>query len=239
VLEIAINARRGSFHLEIECKVAAGWTVIFGPSGAGKTTLLRLLAGLDRWSTSEQLQGRVAFGSEVLSDTAQGLWRPPGRRLIAFVTQQPALFPHLTAAENIAYGLRPLDPARRMARVKEMLQLVDATDLAMRRPRNLSGGQAQRIALARALATEPRLLLLDEPFSALDGVASDALLERLQAWLKESGVQTVLATHDVSDALATGAEVLLLREGRLIAQGPAVDVLAGERIRLLDRLRPT
>ena len=101
-----------------------------------------------------------------------------------------------------------------------MLELVGATDLAIRRPQDLSGGQAQRVALARALAPAPRLLLLDEPFSALDGVASDALLVRLQSWLRENNVQTVLATHDVTDALATGAEVLLLREGRLVALGP-------------------
>ncbi|MFZ1941109.1 MAG: ATP-binding cassette domain-containing protein [Terracidiphilus sp.] len=238
MLELALSARRGSFHLQVDCRLAAEWTVIFGPSGAGKTTLLRLLAGLDRRRASEQIQGYVKFDSEMLTETSQALWRAPGRRQIAFVTQQPALFPHLTAAENVAYGLRPLDPAKRAARVNEMLELVDATDLASRRPGDLSGGQAQRIALARALATHPRLLLLDEPFSALDGVASDALLERLKGWLKGRGVQAVLATHDVSDALVTGAEVLLLREGRLAAQGPAAEVLADERERLLGRLGP-
>jgi ABC-type sulfate/molybdate transport systems ATPase subunit len=118
-----------------------------------------------------------------------------------------------------------------------MLSLVGATDLATRRPQDLSGGQAQRVALARALAPGPRLLLLDEPFSALDGVASDALLIRLQQWLRENHVQAVLATHDVSDALATSAEVLLLREGRRAALGPAADVLAAERQRIAQRLK--
>lgn len=237
MLEFAFNARRGSFHLELECKLAGAWTVIFGPSGAGKTTLLRLLAGLDRSRNGGRVEGRVVFNGERIADTAQSLWRVPGRRKIAFVTQQPALFPHLTAAENVAYGLHSLDRASRAERVKEMLKLVGAGELAGRRPQDLSGGQAQRIALARALATRPGLLLLDEPFSALDGVASDALLERLQEWLRQNNVQAVLATHDVSDALSTGAEVLLLREGRLTAQGPAAEVLAGERNRLLDRLR--
>jgi len=152
------------------------------------------------------------------------------------VAQQPALFPHLSAAANIAYGLRHLERAGRARRVEEMLELVDATELASRRPQELSGGQAQRVALARTLAPQPRLLLLDEPFSALDGTASDALLERLWEWVRANGVQTVLATHDVSDALAIGAEVLLLREGRQVAQGAAADVLAGERKRLLGRL---
>jgi ABC-type sulfate/molybdate transport systems ATPase subunit len=238
VLEFAFNARRGSFHLEVECKFTTSWTVIFGPSGAGKTTLLRLLAGLDRARNGGPADGLVVLNGEALTDSRQGLWRPPGQRQIAFVTQQTALFPHLTAAENVAYGLRVLARSERVARVNEMLELVDATDLVSLRPGDLSGGQAQRIALARALATDPRLLLLDEPFSALDGVASDALLQRLQTWLRERKVQAVLATHDVSDALATGAEVLLLREGRFAAQGPAEEVLAGERLRLLGRLRP-
>jgi ABC-type sulfate/molybdate transport systems ATPase subunit len=118
-----------------------------------------------------------------------------------------------------------------------MLALAGATDLATRRPQDLSGGEAQRVALARALAPAPRLLLLDEPFSALDGVASDALLERLQLWLRENQVQAVMATHDVTDALAMGAEVLLLREGRLTALGPAAQVLAAERERLMVRLQ--
>jgi ABC-type sulfate/molybdate transport systems ATPase subunit len=110
--------------------------------------------------------------------------------------------------------------------------------LAGRRPQDLSGGQAQRVALARALAPGPKLLLLDEPFSALDGSASDTLLERLRPWMRANGAQAVLATHDVSDALATDAEVLLLREGRQVALGPAAEVLAGERERLLGRLEP-
>lgn len=238
MLEFALNARRGSFHLQVECALSAPLTVIFGPSGAGKTTLLRLLAGLDKSRPGEPIEGRVLFGGAILADTAHGEWRAPGQRQIALVTQQPALFPHLTASENIAYGLRGVNHASRAARVNEMLSFVGAAELASRHPRDLSGGQAQRIALARALATSPRLLLLDEPFSALDGAASDALLARLQDWLRERNVQAVLATHDVSDALATGAEVLLLKEGRLAALGPAAEVLADERSRLLARLKP-
>jgi ABC-type sulfate/molybdate transport systems ATPase subunit len=137
----------------------------------------------------------------------------------------------------VDYGLRGLDRASRAARVEEMLALVAATHLMARRAQHLSGGEAQRVALARALAHAPRLLLLDEPFSALDGLASDALLERLQLWLKENQVQAVMATHDVTDALATSAEVLLLREGRLTALGPAAQVLAAERERLMIRLQ--
>jgi len=237
VLELAFNARRGNFHLQVECRLASDWTVIFGHSGAGKSTLLRLLAGLDRARRNEPARGRVAFNGNALTDTERGLWLAPGHRYTSLVTQQPALFPHLNSAANVAYGLRGLDRTRRDARVKEMLELVGATDLAIMRPQDLSGGQAQRVALARALAPGPQLLLLDEPFSALDGAASDALLLRLQNWLREGNVQAVMATHDVTDALATGAEVLLLREGRLIAQGPAAEVLTTERERLHGRLQ--
>ena len=232
MFSFSLNARRGSFHLQVECTFATDWTVIFGPSGAGKSTLLRLLAGLDH-----PINGRIALDGRALTDTAIGLHIPPGHRQTSLVSQQPALFPHLTAAANVAYGLRSLDSAARARRVDEMLDLVGATDLAGRRPQNLSGGQAQRVALARALAPAPRLLLLDEPFSALDGVASDALLVRLQTWLRENHIQVVVATHDATDALATSAEVLLLREGRLAALGPAAEVLASERDRLLTRLQ--
>lgn len=231
MLELAVDTRRGAFHLQMECRLASEWTVIFGPSGAGKSTLLRLLAGLDR-----PAQGRITLDERRLTEASSGWHVKPGRRHTSLVSQQPALFPHLNAAANVAYGLHDFDRSSRAARVEEMLHLAGATDLANLRTQDLSGGQSQRVALARALAPGPRLLLLDEPFSALDGVASDALLLRLQEWQRKNNVQAVMATHDVTDALATHAEVLLLREGRLIAQGPAAEVLASERERLLDRL---
>jgi ABC-type sulfate/molybdate transport systems ATPase subunit len=231
MLDLSLDARRGGFRLHVECRFASDWTVIFGPSGAGKSTLLRLLAGLDR-----PVRGRIALDGRTLTETAIGVHLPPGHRRTSLVSQQPALFPHLNAAANVAYGLRSLPRGHRSHRVEEMLDLAGATDLASRRPQDLSGGQAQRVALARALAPGPRLLLLDEPFSAIDGPASDALLARLQHWLRENHVQAVMATHDATDALATSAEVLLLRDGRLTALGPAAQVLAAERDRLLGRL---
>lgn len=232
MLELAVDARRGGFHLQVACCLKAEWTVVFGPSGAGKSTLLRLVAGLDRPDA-----GRVALDGKLLTDAARGLYRRPGRRHMALVAQQPALFPHMTVGANVAYGLAGLDRPGRTSRVEEVLELVDARGLAERRPRSLSGGEAQRVALARALAPLPRLLLLDEPFSALDGAASDALLARLQTWLGEHGVQTILVTHDATDAYATAAEVALLVEGRLAALGSAATALAGERERILARLQ--
>jgi ABC-type sulfate/molybdate transport systems ATPase subunit len=239
VLELALDARRGSFHLQVECRFASEWTVIFGPSGAGKSTLLRLLAGLDLPEPAHPQTARVALDGQLLTDSSCGLWLKPGRRQTSMVAQQSAIFPHLSVEANVAYGLTHLDRRSRTSRVEKMLELVDATDLISRRAQHLSGGEAQRIALARALAPQPRLLLLDEPFSALDGVASDALLVRLQAWAIEHRVQTVLATHDATDALATAAEVALLHEGRLAALGPAADVLSAERDRIMERLSST
>jgi molybdate transport system ATP-binding protein len=236
VLEIALDARRGSFHLQIETRLAAEWTVIFGPSGSGKSTLLRLLAGLDRDAAMSPGRARVVFNGQALSDTDAHRWDRPGRRSTAVVTQQPALFPNLSIRENLSYGLTHLNRLQCAGRVDEMIDLVGARHLGGRRPQDLSGGEAQRVALARALAPGPQLLLLDEPFSALDGSASDALLDRLRRWVVENRVQTILATHDVTDAFATGAEVALLREGRLAALGPAAEVLSQERKRLMQRL---
>ena len=240
MLELSLNARRGSFHLQVECRLDSEWTVIFGPSGAGKSTLLRLIAGLDAPSRSGPDHIRVSLDGNLLTDTSRDIAIKPGPRKFArrtsFVTQQSALFPHLTVAANVAYGLPWFDPSEKVEWVKEMLAFVGSSELASRRPRDLSGGEAQRVALARALAPRPRVLLLDEPFSALDGAASDALLVRLQSWTAEHNVQTVMATHDATDALATAAEVALLHEGRLAALGPAAEVLDAERERLQRRL---
>jgi ABC-type sulfate/molybdate transport systems ATPase subunit len=234
MLEFKIKARRGHFYLDVRCRLASEWTVIFGPSGAGKSTILRILAGLESLD-----EGLIVFDEETLADTSSKLNVKPGRRHTALVAQHPALFPHLSVAANVAYGLAGLDTRSRVTRVEEMLNLTDASDLANRLPRDLSGGEAQRVALARSLASLPRLLLLDEPFSALDGEASDSLLSRLQHWTSEHKVQTILVTHDATDAFAADAEVALLKEGRICAQGSAPEVLELERERMIKRLEGT
>jgi molybdate transport system ATP-binding protein len=232
MVDLQLKARRGSFLLEIQCSLAASWTVIFGPSGAGKSTLLRLIAGLDQPDS-----GRIAIHGQYVTDTEIGLNLRPGRRSTGLVAQQSALFPHLSVTENVAYGLASLSQDARQQRVSVMLELVGAGHLAARFPHALSGGEAQRVALARALAPMPRLLLLDEPLSALDAGARDQVLTGLQVWLGEEKIQTILVTHDAADALATEAEVALMHEGKLAALGPASEVLATERKRLLARLQ--
>jgi ABC-type Fe3+/spermidine/putrescine transport system ATPase subunit len=236
VLEVSVKARRGSFRLEVDCLFLSDWTVLFGPSGSGKSTMLRIIAGLDQPAAKGPEHSRISMDGQLLTDSASGFALPPGRRQTSLVAQQPSLFPHLSVMANIEYGLRGLDRKSRKARVEEMLELVDAKALVNRRTRELSGGEAQRIALARALAPRPRLLLLDEPFSALDGAASDALLGRLERWLPANRVQTLMATHDATDAFATHAAVALLMDGKIEALGPAHQVLAHERQRLLGRI---
>jgi ABC-type sulfate/molybdate transport systems ATPase subunit len=237
MLECAFDLQQGSFHLEIQCSFSSEWTVLFGPSGAGKSTLLALLAGLELPAGKRARRSRVVLDGKTLTNLEHGIAIKPGRRHTAMVAQQPALFPHLSVRANVGYGIAHLERTDRDAKIEAMLELAGARRLADRRPRDLSGGEAQRVALARALARSPRLLLLDEPFSALDGAASDALLTRLQAWTAGHHIQTVMATHDATDALATAAEVALLNHGRITAMGPAAEVLAGERERLMSRVR--
>ncbi|HEY3703678.1 MAG TPA: ATP-binding cassette domain-containing protein [Terracidiphilus sp.] len=233
MLEFELDSRRGSFHLQLSARFRAPWTVLYGHSGSGKSTLLRLLAGLDRGDVAPV---RIVHDDRILADSATKIWLAPGRRRAALVTQQPALFPHRSVAANVGYGLPYLRPSERAKVIQANLELVGASHLVDRRPEDLSGGEAQRVALARALAPKPALLLLDEPFSALDGPAADALLERLQSWVDARAIQAVMATHEAADAFAIGAEVALLQEGRLVAQGHASHVLSGERTRILSRL---
>ena len=203
------------FEMALETK---GTTVLFGPSGAGKTTLLRMLAGLERPD-----QGRIRIGDLTWFDAASGLDVEPQRRCVGYVSQEPALFPHLNVSENIGFGV----PAgERAERVSEMLALMGISDLSLRTPHELSGGQRQRVALARAVARRPRLLLLDEPLSALDAAARDGLRRDLGRFLRAVGLPTILVTHDRTEALALADHVVLIAQGRVLQQGAVADVFS-------------
>lgn len=196
-------------------------TVLFGPSGAGKTTVLRALAGLDRPDA-----GLVRFDGEVWFDAAAGLFVPPQRRGVGVVFQDHALFPHLTVAQNVGYGLAALPRGEREARVRELAARLRVKDLLARRPREISGGEAQRVALARALAPRPRLLLLDEPLSALDAPTRDALRGELRELLVAAAVPAVLVTHDRAEALALGDRMVVLAAGAVRQVGPVHEVFS-------------
>jgi molybdate transport system ATP-binding protein len=197
-----------------------GLTVLFGPSGCGKTTVLRCLAGLERPDA-----GLIQAGDEVWFHPDRGNL-PAARRGIGYVFQEPALFPHLSVAGNIGYGLRGRPGAERRARVAELVELMGLDGLAGRRPAQVSGGQKQRVALARALAPRPRLVLLDEPFAALDQAAAQQMRHSLRHVLQTLGVPAILVTHDPQEALALGDRMLLMSEGRVIRDGAPAEVLS-------------
>jgi iron(III) transport system ATP-binding protein len=190
-----------------------GTTAIVGPSGCGKTTLLRVIAGFERPDP-----GSVFIGDrQVCGD---GVWVPPHRRGLGYVAQDGALFPHLTVAQNIAFGL-PRNERRSRARITELLELVSLDpEYADRRPDQLSGGQQQRVSLARAVAPRPALVLLDEPFSALDAGLRASTRAAVAEALAEQGVTTLLVTHDQSEALSFADQVGVMSAGRLTQIGP-------------------
>ena len=194
-----------------------GTTAIVGPSGSGKTTLLRLIAGFEHPGTGTiMLNGHPVAGN--------GVWKPAHKRHVGYVAQDGALFPHLTVGQNVAFGLSAakLDGGRRAvsARVNELLEMVSLdTAMAKRRPHQLSGGQQQRVALARALAREPELMLLDEPFSALDAGLRVATRRAVAKVLNEAGVTTILVTHDQAEALSFADQVAVMRGGKLAQIG--------------------
>ncbi|SEG24460.1 iron(III) transport system ATP-binding protein [Thermomonospora echinospora] len=188
---------------------------VLGPSGCGKTTLLRIIAGFLRADA-----GTVTVGGRTL--TGPGTHIPPERRRIGIVPQEGALFPHLSVARNVAFGLT--DRAARRRRTEEMLDLVGLAGYGDRMPHELSGGQQQRVALARALAPEPALVLLDEPFNALDSALRAGVRADVRAALRATGATALLVTHDQQEALSTADLVAVVREGRVAQCGSPQDV---------------
>ena len=181
------------------------FVTILGPSGCGKTTLLRVIAGLEVPDA-----GQVRIGGEDVTNL------PPARRGCGIVFQSYALFPNLTAEANVAYGIRNLDGLARRTRAREMLDLVQLPECREKFPAQLSGGQQQRVALARALAVSPRVLLLDEPLSALDAKVRVRLRQEIRSLQQRLGLTTLMVTHDQEEALTMSDRVLVLRAGRLV-----------------------
>ena len=212
----------GEFALDVALEVAAGEVVaLLGPNGAGKTTLLRCLAGLVHVEA-----GRVELAGRTLDDPAEGLRLAPEDRGVSMVFQDHLLFPHLTAADNVAFGLRargvPTGEAHEQA--ISWLARVGLPDVARSRPHQLSGGQAQRVALARALAYQPDLLLMDEPLSALDVEARLAIRRELRAHLDAFGGPSVIITHDPVEAIALADRLVIIEGGRIVQNGSIDDV---------------
>ncbi len=200
--------------VDVHLDVPAGDVfAVLGPSGCGKTTLLRIIAGFEQPD-----RGSVALGTTVVATSTSSV--PPERRHIGIVPQEGGLFPHLDVAANVAFGLRDLDRRERRRRVDEMLELVDLAGYGSRRPHELSGGQQQRVALARALAPAPGLILLDEPFAALDTSLRTALRDDVKAVLATSATTAIIVTHDQTEALTMADTVAVMRAGRVVQVDP-------------------
>jgi molybdate transport system ATP-binding protein len=214
------GAAGGDFTLSIDAAFPPGVTCVMGPSGAGKSTLLGALAGLIVPDA-----GRVTLGDEVWLDRALGVAVPVHRRRVGYLFQGLALFPHMTALHNVAYGLAALPRDQRHARAHALLTRLGVDHLADRRPGTFSGGEAQRVALARALAPAPRALLLDEPFSALDRPLRAQLAAIVRELVTELAIPLVHVTHSASEARLLADHVLTLARGAIVARGPAADVL--------------
>jgi molybdate transport system ATP-binding protein len=208
------------FVLDLSLEVTAGITIIFGQSGAGKTTLLDCIAGL---TTPDS--GKITIGNRILFDLARATNVPVQHRKIGYVFQDLALFPHLTVEKNIEYGLSNLNKSeRRIAHLRD------------RKPAEISGGERQRVALARALVTDPCVLLLDEPLAALDAATKSKIIEDLRAWNNAHAIPILYITHNREEVFALGDRVIVLENGRIIADGTPHGVMAAPRRESLAQL---
>ncbi len=203
--------------LDLGCEIG----IIFGPSGAGKTTVLRLISGISRPDA-----GRVSVGGKTLFDSVAHIDEPLRNRKIGMIFQDDRLFPHLSVAANVEFGLRGSTPALRRDRLAEVAALCGIENLLGRMPLTLSGGERQRVGLARALAPRPRLLLCDEPVSALDLANRHTLLEQLRMAQQALAVPMLYVTHSPGEALSLGSRLFLLKAGRIVASGTPMDVLS-------------
>jgi molybdate transport system ATP-binding protein len=233
-LQARVELTLGQLHLDVDVAVASGeLVVLLGPNGAGKTTLLRALAGL-----VPLRDGRVVLDGEVLEDTSAGVRVPTERRPVGFVFQDYLLFPHLSALENVAFGLRargmPRGEARR--RAGAWLARVGLGDHGRSRPAALSGGQAQRVALARAMVADPRLLLLDEPLAALDAATRGEVRRDLRRHLASFDGTRLLVTHDPLEAMTMADRLVVLEHGLVTQTGTAAEVSARPRSRYVGEL---
>ncbi len=209
-LAVDVHHSVGSFSLAADFRVPGDLAVLFGPSGAGKSLTLRIIAGLERPAA-----GRVELGGEVLADTAAGVHVPPQQRRIGMVFQQPLLLPHRTALRNVGLAARGTSRSERRRVAAGWLARVGAAELAHRKPAQLSGGQQQRVALARALAGAPQLLLLDEPFSALDHPVRRRLRQLVRELVHAEQVPAVFVTHDREELAVLADRVVLADPGSI------------------------
>ena len=219
-----LGTTRSSFVLDVAIESPPGITIVFGPSGAGKSTLLDCIAGLLRPD-----DGRIEIDGEVLLDVERRVDVPPAKRKIAYVFQSLALFPHMTVEQNVGYGLADMPGPERALRVTAMLEAFRVEQLAKRKADEISGGEQQRVALARSLATSPRVLLLDEPLTALDEGLKKSIMEDLRRWNAAQNIPILYVTHSRAEVDALGESVIVLEHGKIISTGTPHEVLDAPR----------
>ena len=225
MIELALTLPLAATTLVVEAALPDGATAVMGPSGAGKTSLLEAVAGL-----RPRARGRIVVNGEALLDDARAVRLPPERRRVGYVPQDAQLFPHLSVRQNVLFGARA---AR--GRVDGMLEVLELTPLLERHPDTLSGGERQRVAVARALATDPRLLLLDEPLAGLDVALRERVLPYLLRLRAEWNVPTLYVTHQLGEAIVFAERVLVLEGGRVARQEAPLALLAAEASAAIER----
>jgi molybdate transport system ATP-binding protein len=208
------------FQLDVAFTANPGVTILLGHSGAGKTTLLRSIAGL-----CNPEKGRIVSGDRVLFDGEKKIAIDPAKRHVGFVFQDLALFPHLTVQENVSYGLRKLNTKERNRKAAAILESFQIANLCNHLPREISGGEQQRVALARSLVTEPSVLLLDEPLSSLDPHTKAAIIDDLRIWNETHGIPMLYVTHNHEEVFALGERAISLKQGRILADGAPMEVV--------------
>lgn len=217
----SLNGANGAILLEITTQIQSGdFISIFGKSGAGKTTLLRLIAGLEVADC-----GRIVVDNEVWFDSDKKINLPPQRRKIGFVFQDYALFPHFSVYKNLAFGLKD---KRQSHKIDEILSLMELENLSHRYPHELSGGQKQRVALARALISNAKILLLDEPLSALDNEMRVLLQDEIMKLHRHFGLTTILVSHDISEIFKLSNQIIHIKNGKIIKQGDINSILGAD-----------
>lgn len=219
-LAVDVRHRRGAFSLEAAFESGGRLTALFGHSGSGKTTLVNLIAGLERPDA-----GRIVVEGRTLVDTGDRTFLPAHRRRIGYVFQDARLFPHLSVRQNLAYGRLFVPRRERWANVPRIVEMLGIGGLLDRRPGGLSGGERSRVAIGRALAASPRLMLMDEPFAALDEPRKAEILPYVERLRDEAGIPIVYVSHAVAEVARLATDVVVLAGGRVVASGPAAAVL--------------
>ena len=211
----------GSFTLDVTFRAANGITILFGQSGSGKTTTLRAIAGVVTPDV-----GRISIGEEVYFDSATGANLSIQKRRVGYVFQDYALFPHMTAEQNVAYGIKEngVDGASKAERAKALLSLFKIEHVKQRYPQNMSGGEQQRTALARALASDPAVVLLDEPLSAVDAQTRSLLLDEVVLAQERAGIPFIYVTHNTAEAMQLGEQVVVLDQGKVSQVGGPTEI---------------